>query len=251
MNGKILQKEFHEVTEQIEKALSYISFEKLDISEEVQEQVILLAKLIKKPDRADFEGEIFFKHRSLVIPDDFRCPISLELMKDPMIVSTGQTYERSCIQKWLDTGHITCPKTLQTLAGKSLAGVSAACRIHGDSFPASFQLGWGITIGAWHVSYPIDIVRRRMMMTLGEVLKYKSSFDAFSQIIKNEGAKSLFKGVGANILCAIASDGVGALVGYDKLQLIMYSNGVIIGLLNSLLVWQNMATKCRVSVLDN
>jgi len=27
---------------------------------------------------------------SLVIPDDFRCPISLELMRDPVIVSTGQ-----------------------------------------------------------------------------------------------------------------------------------------------------------------
>jgi hypothetical protein len=24
------------------------------------------------------------------IPDEFRCPISLELMKDPVIVSTGQ-----------------------------------------------------------------------------------------------------------------------------------------------------------------
>ncbi|TQD96667.1 hypothetical protein C1H46_017742 [Malus baccata] len=55
------------------------------------------------------------KHRSPVIPDDFRCPISLELMKDPVIVSTGQTYERSCIQKWLDAGHKTCPKTQQTL----------------------------------------------------------------------------------------------------------------------------------------
>lgn len=27
-----------------------------------------------------------------VIPDDFRCPISLELMKDPVIVSTGQVF---------------------------------------------------------------------------------------------------------------------------------------------------------------
>lgn len=33
------------------------------------------------------------KHRSPVIPDDFRCPISLELMKDPVIVSTGQVKE--------------------------------------------------------------------------------------------------------------------------------------------------------------
>ena len=29
-------------------------------------------------------------HLMPVIPDDFRCPISLELMKDPVIVSTGQ-----------------------------------------------------------------------------------------------------------------------------------------------------------------
>lgn len=29
-------------------------------------------------------------HQTPVIPDDFRCPISLELMRDPVIVSTGQ-----------------------------------------------------------------------------------------------------------------------------------------------------------------
>lgn len=34
--------------------------------------------------------KIPMKHRSPVIPDEFRCPISLELMKDPVIVSTGQ-----------------------------------------------------------------------------------------------------------------------------------------------------------------
>nr|GFC27233.1 ADP,ATP carrier protein 1, mitochondrial-like [Tanacetum cinerariifolium] len=69
-------------------------------------------------------------------------------------------------------------------------------------------------------SYPIDTVRRRMMMTSGEAVKYKSSMDALSQIIKNEGAKSLFKGAGANILRAIA--GAGVLSGYDKLQLIIF-----------------------------
>ncbi|CAI9759172.1 unnamed protein product [Fraxinus pennsylvanica] len=55
-----------------------------------------------------------------VIPDDFRCPISLELMKDPVIVSTGQTYERSCIEKWLKAGHDTCPKTQQALTSTTL-----------------------------------------------------------------------------------------------------------------------------------
>ncbi|XVF05520.1 hypothetical protein REPUB_Repub05bG0179200 [Reevesia pubescens] len=59
-------------------------------------------------------------HKTPVIPDDFRCPISLELMKDPVIVSTGQTYERSCIEKWLEQGHGTCPKTQQTLSSPAL-----------------------------------------------------------------------------------------------------------------------------------
>ncbi|GFZ00440.1 ADP/ATP carrier 1 [Actinidia rufa] len=89
-----------------------------------------------------------------------------------------------------------------------------------DSFFASFALGWVITNGAGLASYPIDTVRRRMMMTSGEAVKYKSSLDAFSQILKNEGAKSLFKGAGANILRAVA--GAGVLAGYDKLQMIVF-----------------------------
>uniref|UniRef100_A0A9I9CZN4 ADP/ATP translocase n=1 Tax=Cucumis melo TaxID=3656 RepID=A0A9I9CZN4_CUCME len=89
-----------------------------------------------------------------------------------------------------------------------------------DSFFASFALGWLITNGAGLASYPIDTVRRRMMMTSGEAVKYKSSLDAFSQILKNEGAKSLFKGAGANILRAVA--GAGVLAGYDKLQVIVF-----------------------------
>ena len=89
-----------------------------------------------------------------------------------------------------------------------------------NSFLASFLLGWGIIIGAGLASYPIDTVRRRMMMTSGEAVKYKSSLDAFKQIVKNEGSKSLFKGAGANILRAVA--GAGVLAGYDKLQLIVF-----------------------------
>ncbi|KAK9290129.1 hypothetical protein L1049_008294 [Liquidambar formosana] len=54
------------------------------------------------------------------IPDDFRCPISLDLMKDPVIISTGQTYERACIKKWLEAGHGTCPKTQQILHSSTL-----------------------------------------------------------------------------------------------------------------------------------
>ncbi|KAL2904720.1 U-box domain-containing protein 10 [Bienertia sinuspersici] len=55
------------------------------------------------------------KPDSVSIPEDFLCPISLEIMRDPVIVSTGQTYERSYIQRWIDSGNMTCPKTQQKL----------------------------------------------------------------------------------------------------------------------------------------
>lgn len=50
-----------------------------------------------------------------VPPEELRCPISLQLMYDPVIISSGQTYERICIEKWFGDGHYTCPKTQQHL----------------------------------------------------------------------------------------------------------------------------------------
>jgi len=88
------------------------------------------------------------------------------------------------------------------------------------NFLVSFLLGWAITIGAGLASYPIDTVRRRMMMTSGEAVKYRSSMHCFLEIVNKEGSKSLFKGAGANILRAVA--GAGVLAGYDQLQLIVF-----------------------------
>lgn len=61
---------------------------------------------------------------------------------------------------------------------------------------------------------------RRMMMTSGAGVHYKSMFDAGSQIVQKEGMKSLFKGAGANILRGVAGAGVLSL--YDKLQQVMF-----------------------------
>merc|ERR1712179_252234 len=81
---------------------------------------------------------------------------------------------------------------------------------------ASFALGYVVTISAGLVSYPIDTIRRRMMMTSGEAVKYKGSIDCTVQILKNEGFMSLMKGAGANILRGVA--GAGVLAGFDKFQ---------------------------------
>uniref|UniRef100_A0A6N2KKS6 RING-type E3 ubiquitin transferase n=2 Tax=Salix viminalis TaxID=40686 RepID=A0A6N2KKS6_SALVM len=54
------------------------------------------------------------------VPADFRCPISLDLMRDPVVVATGQTYDRESISLWIESGHNTCPKTGQTLVHNNL-----------------------------------------------------------------------------------------------------------------------------------
>lgn len=85
-----------------------------------------------------------------------------------------------------------------------------------SGFFLSFCLGYVVTISAGLVSYPIDTIRRRMMMTSGEGVKYKGSIDCFSKIMKTEGFMSLMKGAGANILRGVA--GAGVLSGFDIFQ---------------------------------
>lgn len=83
------------------------------------------------------------------------------------------------------------------------------------SFLASFALGYGVTVTSGLISYPVDTIRRRMMMTSGQAVKYNGSIDCFRQIMANEGFMSLMKGAGANILRGVA--GAGVLSGFDKL----------------------------------
>merc|ERR1712200_386453 len=68
---------------------------------------------------------------------------------------------------------------------------------------ASFLLGWAVTIVSGLMSYPIDTIRRRMMMTSGAAVKY-------------EGFMSMMKGAGANVLRGVA--GAGVLAGFDKFK---------------------------------
>jgi solute carrier family 25 (adenine nucleotide translocator) protein 4/5/6/31 len=85
---------------------------------------------------------------------------------------------------------------------------------------ANFLLGWGVTVGSGLASYPIDTIRRRMMMTSGEAEKFSGSIDCARKILAKEGVKSFFKGAGANVLRGVAGAGVLAL--YDKFQEIAF-----------------------------
>ncbi|CAM8889172.1 unnamed protein product [Rhodiola kirilowii] len=54
------------------------------------------------------------------IPDEYKCPVSLDLMRDPVIVASGHTYDRNSIAQWINSGHHTCPKSGQKLIHMAL-----------------------------------------------------------------------------------------------------------------------------------
>ncbi|CAL8471971.1 g11513 [Coccomyxa elongata] len=53
-------------------------------------------------------------------PNEFLCPISLEIMYFPLIlVATGQTYDLTSIDAWVGSGGTICPLTGLQLSGKA------------------------------------------------------------------------------------------------------------------------------------
>lgn len=86
-----------------------------------------------------------------------------------------------------------------------------------DLNPAvAFCIAYAVTVVSGLMSYPLDTVRRRMMMTTGTGAKYKNSMDCLVTIIKTDGAAALMRGAGANILRGVA--GAATLSGFDMIQ---------------------------------
>ena len=74
------------------------------------------------------------------------------------------------------------------------------------------------------LSYPLDTIRRRMMLQSGRAVKeYSSSIDCFQKIVKNEGASAFFKGNFSNIVRSIGSSLV--LVMYDEMKAYISGSG--------------------------
>ena len=48
------------------------------------------------------------------------CPLTLELMRDPVVDREGNTYERAAIERWLASGHRTSPVTRAPLTPADL-----------------------------------------------------------------------------------------------------------------------------------
>nr|XP_043631565.1 U-box domain-containing protein 10-like [Erigeron canadensis] len=114
-----------------------------------------------------------------VIPDDFLCPISLELMRDPVIVSTGQTYERSYIQRWIDCGNTTCPKTQQKLRNVTLTP---------NYVLRSLIAQWCIN---HNIEQPTLLANRRLKRSDGSFRDVSEDIEAIELLVRNLSSPSL------------------------------------------------------------
>ena len=73
-----------------------------------------------------------------------------------------------------------------------------------------------VSIVAGTLCYPIDSVRRRLMMQAGQPIDerlYRNSIDCFRKVFVNEGMRGFFLGIGPNIIRSFG--GAVLLVGYD------------------------------------
>lgn len=84
---------------------------------------------------------------SLHPPPHLICHLSQKLMADPVVIATGQTYERAFILRWLADGNRICPKSRQRLSHTDVipnftvkALISSWCETHGVPLPKAPEI---------------------------------------------------------------------------------------------------------------
>jgi len=93
-----------------------------------------------------------------------------------------------------------------------------------DPRKAGFLATWAfaqfVTVTAGIMSYPLDTVRRRLMMQSGQKeVMYTGTMDCFKVILRDEGSGAFFKGAASNVIRG--TGGALVLVFYDKIQAAM------------------------------
>lgn len=122
MEHGALKREFDELKNEMENAKS-----RVDVAEALHmEQIIAVlgkADFITSAQEKEtkyFEKRNSLGERPLMALHSFYCPITCDIMVDPVETSTARTFERSAIEKWLAEGNTHCPLTRLPLDTKIL-----------------------------------------------------------------------------------------------------------------------------------
>ena len=96
----------------------------VELASEIIVEVPKLNPIPALPDKSK-DGEAWQAIQSILNPseikvdEDLLCPITCQLLKDPVLTADGQMYERKAIEQWLTT-HNTSPRTNLPLEHKKL-----------------------------------------------------------------------------------------------------------------------------------
>ena len=91
----------------------------------------------------------------------------------------------------------------------------------GSSISRLYSLAYTVSVCAGIIAYPIDTVRRRMLMRSCEFVKYRGSLDCARQILRQEGPKGFMRGAGVNIASGFAAGAL--IVVFDKIKLFYFA----------------------------
>ena len=61
--------------------------------------------------------------KGMKIRDEFICPITYELMREPVVASDGHTYEKAAIEKWLKQ-HLISPRNGEPIAALTIPNMN-------------------------------------------------------------------------------------------------------------------------------
>ncbi|XP_014783061.1 WD repeat, SAM and U-box domain-containing protein 1 [Octopus bimaculoides] len=78
------------------------------------------SKIIRARDQLTNQVSTFSLMSLKEPPDEFLCPITREIMRDPVIASDGYTYERTAIESWIKSGSTRSPMTNIILPSQQL-----------------------------------------------------------------------------------------------------------------------------------
>ncbi|CAH8392293.1 unnamed protein product [Eruca vesicaria subsp. sativa] len=126
----------------------------------------------------------------ITVPTFFKCPISLDVMKSPVSLCTGVTYDRASIQRWLDGGNNTCPATMQILRTKEFIPNLTLQRL---------IKSWSDSIGRYSTASPVtsltiptveEVNKSLMKLTLEK--DDETRLENLSRIVKDSDANREF-----------------------------------------------------------
>lgn len=144
--------------------------------------------------KQEHRGSRFNSLSQTVPPNEFICPLSGKVMYAPVVIASGETFERMWIQKWFDEGNDTCPKTGKKLVHLTLTPnasikdlISNWCSLHGivvsdprvDPLDVSYTSIASLTSSLNDLSLPMPF--NSLSATMG------GTFDSFNRMTTKAG----------------------------------------------------------------